>query len=68
MAETIKNKKDYREYVREDRKALGRENRRWPLTLFDMPLRYQLALRRAEYYNNCYTKFWQKPILKNSRR
>lgn len=57
----IKSKKDYREYVREDRKALGRENRRWPLTLLDMPLRYQLVLRRAEYYNNCCTHFWQKP-------
>lgn len=59
----IKSKKDYREYVREDRKALGRENRRWPLTLLDMPLRYQLALRRAEYYNNCCTAFWQKPFV-----
>ena len=59
----IKSKKDYLEYVREDRRALGRENRRFPLTLFDWPLRYQLILRRAEYYNNCYTHFWQKPLV-----
>lgn len=59
----IENKKDYREYVLEDRKALGRVNRRFPLTLFDMPLRYQLALRRAEYYNNCCKAFWQKPFV-----
>lgn len=59
----IKSRKDYREYVREDRRALGRENRRFPLTLFDLPLRYQLALRRAEYYNNCWTHKWQKPIV-----
>lgn len=36
----IKSRKDYREYVREDRRALGRENRLFPLTLFDLPLRY----------------------------
>lgn len=59
----IKSKNDYREYVREDRKALGRENRRFPLTLLDWPLRYQLVLRRAEYFNNCYTHFWQKPFV-----
>lgn len=59
----IENKKDYREYVLEDRKALGRVNRHFPLTLFDMPLRYQLALRRAEYYNNCCKSFWQKPFV-----
>lgn len=59
----IKSKQDYREYVREDRKALNRVNRRFPLTLFDMPLRYQLALRRAEYWQNCCTHFWQKPFV-----
>lgn len=59
----IKNRNDYLEYVLEDRRALGRENRRFPLTLFDMPLRYQLALRRAEYFNNCCTAFWQKPFV-----
>ena len=59
----IKSRKDYREYVKEDRKALNRVNRRFPLTLFDLPLRYQLALRRAEYYNNCWTHKWQKPIV-----
>lgn len=59
----IKSRKDYREYVREDRRALGREDRHFPLTLLDLPLRYQLALRRAEYYNNCWTHKWQKPIV-----
>ena len=49
----INSKADYREYVREDRKALGRENRKFPLTLLDWPLRFQLVLRRAEYYTNC---------------
>lgn len=59
----IKSKQDYLEYVKADRKALGRENRVFPLVLLDMPLRYQLALRRAEYYNNCYTHFYQKPLV-----
>jgi len=59
----IRSKKDYREYVREDRKALNRVNRHFPLTLFDLPLRYQLALRRAEYWQNCCTHFWQKPFV-----
>lgn len=59
----IENKKDYREYIREDRKALDRVNRHFPLTLLDLPLRYQLALRRAEYYNNCCKKIWQKPFV-----
>lgn len=59
----IKSRKDYREYVREDRRALGREDRCFPLTLFDLPLRYQLVLRGAGYYNNCWTRKWQKPIV-----
>ena len=59
----IKSKQEYREYVREDRKALGRVNRHFPLTLFDLPLRYQLALRRAEYWQNCCTHVWQKPFV-----
>ena len=56
-------RKEYFEYVRADRAALGRSDRKFPLTLLDMPLRYQLALRRAEYYNNCYTHFYQKPLV-----
>ena len=59
----ISSRKEYLEYVKEDRMALGRPNRRFPLTLLDMPLRYQLALRRAEYYNNCFTHIYQKPLV-----
>ena len=59
----IESLTDYREYVREDRKALNRVGRKFPLTLFDWPLRYQLALRRAEYYNNCKKSFIFKPLV-----
>ncbi len=59
----IRSKKEYREYVREDRKALGREAVRFPMTLLDWPLRFQLALRRAEYCSNCFRHAWQKPIV-----
>ncbi len=59
----ITSKKEYLEYVAADRAALGRVNRKFPLTLLDLPLRYQLVLRRAEYYKNCYKKWWQKPAV-----
>ena len=52
----ITSKKEYKEYVAEDRKAADLVNRKFPLTLLDWPLRYQLALRRAEYYTNCKKK------------
>lgn len=59
----ISSLSDYREYVREDRKALNRTNRRFPFTLLDWPLRYQLILRRAEYYTNCKKGFLAKPLV-----
>lgn len=59
----INSKADYREYVHEDRKALGREKRKFPLTLIDWPLRFQLAMRRAEYYTNCKKHPFFKPIV-----
>lgn len=54
---------EYQEYVREDRRALNRLNRRWPLTLLDLPLRYQLVLRRAEYYTNCKKSWIYRPLV-----
>jgi serine O-acetyltransferase len=59
----IRSKREYKEYVQADREALSRVNRRFPLTLLDYPLRFQLVLRRAEYYTNCYTRAWQKPLV-----
>ena len=59
----IKSREEYREYVREDRKALNRVDRKFPLSLFDWPLRYQLTMRRAEYYTNCKTHPLYKPFV-----
>lgn len=56
----ISSKKEYLEYVREDRIALNRVDRKFPMTLFDLPLRYQLVLRRAEYWTNCKTNLFRK--------
>lgn len=59
----INSYSEYREYVREDRRALGREKRRFPLMMIDWPLRYQLVLRRAEYYTNCKKNPIYKPLV-----
>lgn len=59
----ISSHEDYLEYVREDRIALNRVNRKFPLTLLDLPLRYQLVLRRAEYYTNCKRALIYKPLV-----
>ena len=59
----ISSKKEYLEYVREDRIALNRVDRKFPMTLFDLPLRYQLVLRRAEYWTNCKTNLFSKPLV-----
>ena len=58
----IKSKEEYREYILEDRKALNRLNRRFPFTLIDWPLLFQLALRRAEYWTNCKNKGIYRPL------
>ena len=59
----INSKEDYIEYIQEDRKALNRVNRRFPYTLLDWPLRFQLIMRRAEYYNNCKKSALYRPIV-----
>lgn len=59
----ISSRKEYREYVMEDRKASNVTNRKFPFTLFDLPLRYQLVMRRAEYYTNCKRSMVFKPLV-----
>ena len=59
----IRSRKEYKEYVTADREALNLINRKFPLTLLDWPLRYQLVLRRAEYYTNCKKSIIFKPIV-----
>ena len=59
----IKSKKDYKEYVREDLKAMGRTKKNFLSTNLDWTLKFQLALRKAEYYQNCCKGFWKKPLV-----
>lgn len=59
----IKSKADYIEYILEDRKALNRVHRKFPFTLLDWPLRFQLIMRRAEYYTNCKKSLLFRPVV-----
>lgn len=59
----IKSKKDYKEYVCEDLKAMGRTKKNFLSMNLDWTLKFQLALRKAEYYQNCCKGFWQKPLV-----
>ena len=59
----IQSRADYKEYVREDLKAMRCRRTGFLATLVDWPLKFQLALRKAEYYNNCCKYPWQKPLV-----
>lgn len=58
----IKTKKDLIEYLNADKKALGRISTRPHFT--DLIWKYQILLRKCEYYNNCKTGLVNKLILK----
>ena len=47
----IQSREDLRDYLSADRKALGR-NRPKP-SLFDDIWRFEIVLRKCEYYTNC---------------
>ena len=47
----IKSRKDLKEYLRADKEALGIKYRR-PRFMTDFEWRYEITLRKAEYYNN----------------
>ncbi len=57
----IKNKKDLKIYMEEDRKALGIKKGQFK-NLVDPIYKFEKKLRKAEYYKNCYTKWFLKPI------
>ena len=48
----IKSKKDYIDFLEEDRKALGIKYKR-PKLIGDEIWRFERQLRKAEYYKNC---------------
>ena len=62
----IRSYKDYKEYVREDLKAMnlfGCSRLKLAVKgITNWTLKFQLALRRAEYHNNCCKYLWQKPL------
>ncbi len=47
----IKNKKDYLEYLKRDKIALGR-TAKFP-SMFDYIWKYEILLRKCEYLKNC---------------
>ena len=57
----IESKNDLRTYLREDRKSLG-------ITKYEIknlvnPIyKFEKKLRKAEYYHNCYIKWYNKPF------
>lgn len=59
----IRSREEYKEYIAADRKASNKINQKFPFILFDWPIRYQIALRRAEYYTNCKKSLFFKPLV-----
>lgn len=61
----IENKQDYREYLRCDRIAL-RKNSKRPRPVHDIIWKYQILLRKCEYYENCrrniLDRVWKKAL------
>lgn len=61
----IKTKKDLKEYMEADRKQLG-VNRKYPRPFTDEIWRYEIYLRKYEYYLNTQKKIlsiWYKIVL-----
>lgn len=61
----IKTKKDLMEYLEADKKALKREGKYPRIT--DLVWKYQILLRKCEYYENCKSGFVNKLIFKYYR-
>ena len=60
----IKNKLDLKEYLLVDKKALGKMIYRKPRFKHDIIWKYQILLRKCEYYNNCRKDFIGKIVSK----
>lgn len=61
----ISSKKDYKEYLREDRLALGINSggiKTYIYELLHPVVRYQMLLRKTEYITNCFTSPVMWPI------
>lgn len=52
----IRSKHDLEEYLKMDKKALGiSDNKHFPIPFYDDVWRFEIALRKAEYAENCKT-------------
>ncbi len=49
----ITSKKDYKEYLASDKIALGKKDLKRPRFKHDIVWKYQILMRKAEYYQNC---------------
>ena len=56
----IQSKKDLKDYLEADRKALGRKTKKPSIS--DLIWHYEISLRKNEYYNNCKKGIIWKPI------
>lgn len=60
----IKNKKDYLYYIKCDREARGFNKKKLFGIRGEIPVyKFQLLMRKVEYYNNCKTDFFSKLYL-----
>ena len=55
----ISSKQELKEYIEKDRFALG-VNKKFPALFGDEIWKFEIALRKHEYYENCKGPFWCK--------
>ena len=55
----ISTKKELRYYLEQDKKALGISNRKRPKRFGDYIWKYQICLRKHEYYTNTDSRIWK---------
>ena len=60
----IKNKKDYKEYLLADKIALNKTKYKRPRFKLDIIWKFQILLRKCEYYQNCRKDFIGKIVSK----
>lgn len=56
----INNKKDYKEYYRQDLIHTGIINKKWYYRIIDCRFHFYKVLRYTEYYNNCKNKWYHR--------
>lgn len=58
----IKNKVDLKRYLEQDKIALYRKNDKKPKLFGDVIWKFEILLRKTEYYNNCADNIFKKVI------